>query len=379
MQLQTVAWLISSVLISVWSPQQRPYMGFTAFPYDISQQALEDTYGFISGNADLLTFHLDNKVPWPEALAGDHDYHPNVIREIDSMIANIPPGHLLYVSTTPQNQARAGGLADYWAETDGLPLPSGWENKSLDDPEVVAAFTNWCRYLILRFDPDYFAYGIESNAGFSGSGDPALHQMRALAQSVYTTLSSEYPALPIFLTVQTASFESEGQEFLDLTSDLLEYSDLVAVSSYPYLIPDPDGPLTFGDPKEIPNDLLSRIADLAPHKPFAVAETGYIAETLDIPDLGIYQEGRASWQAAYVLLLMHELRSLDAEFVVWFVPRDHDLMNERLERLGVETGPIFLLWRDTGMLDGDGNARPALRAWRSRGITSYRPTGRRLP
>ena len=61
-------------------------------------------------------------------------------------------------------------------------------------------------------------------------------------------------------------------------------------------------------------------------KPFAITETGYIAENLDLPELGIYQEGRSEWQAFYVRQLMEELRRLDTEFVVWFVSRDHDLL-----------------------------------------------------
>jgi len=354
-------------------------MGFTAFPYDISQQALDDTYDFVADNADLVTFHLDNRVPWPEALAGNDQYHPNVIGEIDDMIANIPPGHRLYVSTTPQNTSRAGELADYWSVTDGLALPPGWESRTLDEPEVVAAFTNWCRYLIQRFEPDYFAYGLESNGGFTDVNDPAYQQFLVLVTNVYATLKTENPTLPIFLTIQTGSFASGGQEFLDLTSGLLEFSDYVGVSSYPYLIPDPDELLTIGDPKEIPSDLLSRFADLAPDKPFAITETGYIAETLDIPELGIFQEGRQEWQAAYVQQLMAELERLEAEFVVWFVPRDHDLMNETLQQLGVPLGPTFFIWRDTGLLDGDGNARPGLRIWKSRGTTIRRPLRRQRP
>lgn len=352
----------------------RPLMGFTSFPYDVSQQAVDDTYSFIANNADLITFHLDNKVPWPEALAGNDQYHPNVIAEIDAMIANIPPGHSVYVSTTPQNTARAAALADYWAETDGLPLPPGWDTKTLDDPDVIQAFTNWCRYLIARYHPDFFAYGIESNGGFTGVTDPGYAPFIALAQQVYATLKAENPTLPIFLTVQTSSFAVVGQPFLDMTSGILAYSDYVAVSSYPYAISDPNTLITHGDPSEIPSDLLTRIANLAPSKPFAVGETGYIAETLDVPELGIFQEGRESWQAAYVQRLLSELKQLQAKFVVWFLPRDHDMMNERLLQLGVTLTPIYFIWRDTGMLSGNGNAREALCVWRQEmGLGSCAP------
>jgi len=362
-----------------WFQERGPLRGLTTLPYDLSQQAIEDTYDFIAGNADLIAFHLDDRVPWPEALAGDDQYHRNVVSEIDTMVENIPPGHRIFVSTTPQSTARAGELASYWSWSDGLPLPTGWESKTLDDPEVIAAFTNWCRYLIRRFHPDFFAYAIECNGGFTGLGDPAYHQFLVLARQVYATLKAEHPSLPVILTVQVGSFVAGGEGFLDLTASLLELSDYVAVSAYPYLLPDPDELLTFGDPAGIPEDLFSRIAGLAPGKRFAVAETGYIAETLDIPELQIHQEGRESWQAAYLRWLFGECQQLGAELVVWFVARDHDLMNETLQKMGVPLAPAHLLWRDTGLLDGQGNPRPALRIWRHEPRPPRRPLHRPQP
>ena len=46
----------------------------------------------------------------------------------------------------------------------------------MDDPEVIAAFANWCRFLIQTLQPDYSAYGIECNGGFAGLDDPELYQ-----------------------------------------------------------------------------------------------------------------------------------------------------------------------------------------------------------
>ena len=43
-------------------------MGFTPFPYDITQQAVDDTYQNIINDSDLFSIHFDNGVPWNEAL-----------------------------------------------------------------------------------------------------------------------------------------------------------------------------------------------------------------------------------------------------------------------------------------------------------------------
>ncbi len=61
--------------------------------------------------------------------------------------------------------------------------------------------------------------------------------------------------------------------------------------------------------------------------------------------------------------LLREARELDAEFVVWFVSRDYDLLIERLISLGVAVDPCYDIRRDNGHRAGDGHVRPASRIW----------------
>lgn len=348
-------------------------MGFTPFPYDLSVEAVQDTYAFTAANSDLVCFHHDAGVPWPEALIGTHQYHPNLIASIEIEREQVRPHQSVYVSATCQTNARAGDLALYWGENDNMPLPEGWESRRLDDPEVIVAYTNWCRYLIDRLEPDYFAYAIEANGGFSGLSDPELLEFATLAWSVYSTLKFEYPDLPVFLTVQSSSTEVERAGLLDVTSLLLQMSDMVAVSQYPYLELRYAGWEVHGDPDEIPKTLLSDIVDLAPDKPFAISETGYIAEDMLVPEPLIFAPGEPAWQAEYVDGLLTEIQGYDAEFVVWFVSRDFDHLLDTFDLLGVPIDPSFYIWRDNGLLDGDGAPRPALTRWRRWLDRPYRP------
>ena len=347
-------------------PTQRTrsfFMGFTSFPYDFTAQAQADTYDFIEHNADLVTFHHDAGVPWPEALDGQHNYSPALLAQIDDKVANIRPGQIVYVSATPQSQQRGAELAPYFGKTDNLPLPPGWENRTFDDLEVILAYINWCRYLLDRFEPDYFAYSIECNAGFTGPDDPGFWQFLVLSEWVYTVLKSEYPQVTIFLTVQADAEAATRADFLAVTDLLLDRSDIVGISTYPYLIPGHDAWSFHTDPSDLPDDLLTAITDLAPGKPMAITETGYIAEDLVIAEFGFNLAGTPEWQAAYLDWLLPRLDDQNALFLVWFVPRDYDLGLERLTRQGVEIPPLFYIWRDNGLLDGDGNARPGLSVW----------------
>jgi hypothetical protein len=338
-------------------------MGFTSWPYDFTAEAQADTYDFIDRNADLVTFHHDSGVPWPEALEGKNNYSSALLAQIDGEVTNIRPGQIVYVSATPQSQQRAGELALYFGETDNLPLPPGWENRTFDDLEVILAYINWCRYLLDRFEPDYFAYGIESNAGFTGPGDPGFWQFLVLSEWVYTVLKAEYPQVTIFLTVQANGEAATRADFLAVTDILLDRSDIVGISTYPYLLPGHDAWSFYTDPNELPGDLLTAITDLAPGKPMAITETGYIAEDLIIDEYGFNLAGTPEWQADYLNWLLPQLDDQQALFLVWFVPRDYDLGLERLVMYGIEIPPLFYIWRDNGLLDGEGNARPGLSVW----------------
>ena len=346
-------------------PASRPFhLGFTSWPWDFTEEAVDDTYAFVADNADLLCLHHDGGVPWTEAAFG-LPYHPAVLGTIAREAAGIAPGQAVFVSATAQSQLRAGELAPYWGAETGLPLPVFFEGRTLDDPLVVAAFTEWCRFLIESLDPDWFAYGIESNGGFTGLGDPGLAQFLAMAEAVRDALRAEYPDLPLLVTVQTASSAAPRREFLALTKEILAWSDYVGISTYPYLLQVEGGVEIHGDPAGLPANLLTAIKLLAPAKPVAITETGYTAEDLAIPAYGIASDGTAAWQAAYARWILAEAHALDAEFLVWFVSRDYDAGLATLESLGLPVDPAFLIWRDNGLVDGAGSPRPGLSAWRA--------------
>ncbi len=139
---------------------------------------------------------------------------------------------------------------------------------------------------------------------------------------------------------------------------LLEHSDYIAMSSYPFFFYED---LTRdANPDLFADDWLHDFRNLDPSKPFAVSETGFSAEDLVIQNLGINAQSSEAWQAAYVEKLMDHLNDLDAEFVAWFVYRDYDLLYDKTP----SPPDILKIWRDNGLLDGQGNARPSYAAWR---------------
>ena len=339
-------------------PESRPFaLGFTPWPYDFTDAAQAETYDALAAHGDLVLFHLDTGVPWAEARAGE-PFPEHVERQLDRMAREAGRFETVYVSATPQAQDRET-LALRWGDDENQPLAAPWDGRAFDHPDVVAAYVAYCRRLIDRLRPDYFAYGIEVNGTMTldHAGYPAF---RELASQVYGALKAGYPDLPIFLTLQTGSFEATWDEQQAVNRDLVALSDLVGMSTYPYWVPGRYAP-DAADLSYLPDDWFSQMAAIAPDKPFAITETGYVAQDFRVPG-AVSMRGRELWQAQYVDRLLQSAHQLDAAFVVWFVARDYDRGWERLVELGVESD-AFLIWRDTGLLDGDGGERLGLAVW----------------
>ncbi len=337
-------------------PNQRSfYMGFTAFPNDLTQQALDETFQNVIQNGDVLLVHFDNGIPWNEAL-NNLPFPTEIQSVINQSINAVTANHKIVLTTSATDLSRAN-LAKYWNDNGThQELPTPWDTYDFDDPDIIEAYINYCKRIIDAIQPDYFAYGIEVNPNFIESSDK-FNAYLILADTVYNELKQVYPSLPIFLTFQDQSFNKNKDELHRLTKILLDYSDMIAVSTYPFW--------QFGfstqdaNPSLFTDNWLKEMRDLAPNKPFAVSETGFIAEDLIMDDILVNIKGTEQWQADYVQKLCTEANKLDAEFILWFVYRDYDLLYDALPN----PPSYFKIWKDNGLLDGTGNKRTAYSTW----------------
>ena len=337
-------------------PASRPfYMGMTPWPYDFTPEAIADTYRFLGEHTDLIAHHLDDGVPWAEALAATP--FPPKVRENLAYRAAQSDNRTIYLAMTPIAIGR-DGLAGDWGEQSNAQRTGPWTGKDFDDPDVITAYANFCERLIELFHPAFVTYGIEVNVLLE-KNPRSFDRYVEMTRRVYTQLKAKHPDLPLILSIQLETYMKAPREQEAAIRQLLPYTDFIAVSSYPYGAADGNG-RTYADPSTLPRDWFRRIAALAPDKPFAVAETGFQAEDFVLGGQ-VAIPGNARWQARYVRWLFREADALNARFVVWFVPRDYDLLWERLERMGLPE--LFKSWRDTGLRDEHGHDRPSLRIW----------------
>lgn len=337
--------------------KSRPFMmGFTPFPYEISQEGVEYTYEKLATEADIINHHFDNGVPWPEALNGD-EFSDFIMDDWQFRKSRTEPGHKTYVSVSPINSSR-DGLAAYRGSEDNMSLPAPWDGYAFNDEHVKTAYLNYCKRVIEFFEPDYFGMSIETNLLYV-LNPGAWTDYLELHEYIYQQLKFFYPELPVFSSVAGAplleGFVNGGDHVQQRLAALqvLQVSDYYAISFYPHLSSHmgnlyPEG--TF--------DELFSIGT----KPIIIAETGYTAQTfsMDAGNGAFTIDSDQEKQKKFVDDLLAASEKWNAKFVIYFTVRDYD-------QLWVQIGSptdLTIAWRDAGLYDEGGNPRPALNSWR---------------
>ena len=355
------------------------YMGFTPFPYDADPvtvpTVVDDIYAKLASDADMVLHHLEEGIPWNAALADDlltpassvFPYSNHIRLDWETRVGKTPAGHRKYLAITPLNLAR-NSLAP-WRDTaneQGLqpPFDTHAANGDFNAQDVKDAYLNYCLRVIEYFEPDYLAIGIEVNLLRKNTDAATWAKYLELNQHVYSALKTAHPDLPIFVSVSPVEMLSgyvgppaefagdpDGYRAVQLAAlaDLLLHSDYYAISLYPFM--------TVYFASDFPADMFAQIFALS-DKPTAIAETGMLAENLTA--FSITFAGSETKQHDYLQSLLEAANANDLRFVNWFVLQDYD-------RLCVFFGGCSddeVLWRDTGVYDGDGNTRPSYAVWK---------------
>ena len=323
--------------------RSRPFrMGFTAFPHDITAEALNQAREFVRTNADLIAHHIEG-VPWAEALR-DEPFPKELVSDRETKRSMSPPGAKVYLAVSPGR----GYLK--LAEKGATPLPPELRGKSYDDPLVKKAYLNYCRRSIEFFKPDYLAIGIEVNEIFSAGKDKWLAYVE-LHRDVYGELKKEHPNLPIFASYTLHNLIKSRGEMVEACRELMRFNDIVGVSFYPFFISEsPDAAFKW---------LMENFDQFG--KPYAVVETNDTAERTQFPKSKRVLNGTPEKQATYVRTLLALAERRRFRFVVLFIHRDYDALWDVIKGTAPE---LFVAWRDCGLIDERGRSRPAYSEWR---------------
>ena len=329
------------------------FMGFTSWPYAATVKAVNDTYGFISGHADLITEHIEEGVPWAEALE-NRPFPPGFVARMEGRRKNRPKGARLLLSLTSLNMGRAG-LADNAGPDGKQPLPEAFRGKSFADPIVGKAFLNYCVWMTEYFKPDYLLTGIEANELLNNSPDEWGSYVE-MSRSVQAELRKRFPGLPISESVTLHKLLDKTNTGLPAyrkaIKAFVDRHDFFAVSFYPFF-------LGLHSSREFADSLefLPGFSD----RPIGIAETGHPAKTIEIKSLKFTFPSSPDEQNEYVKALLAQAQSHRYLFVTYWLWKDFD---ELWNTFPEASKDLARLWRDTGLVDDNDIKRPAFETWR---------------
>lgn len=321
--------------------------GFSSWPYAPTTEAVAETYRFLRAEGDIISEQLDDKLPWRAFLKGETP--PKAAREdLEGRRARLAAGTgKRLVSVTPFNTGRDGLAPGYEG---GAP----WTSR-LGNADWAEAYARYCLWVIDRLEPDYFILGIEVNE-FRANKPGKWADYTGFAQKVRAAIRAEYPDLPLSESVSLHNLLDEGsQNRQAIRADVkahLSGLDLTTVSYYPFMRGTSD--------RAGFDAALNWVRDWAP-APVAISETGFPAEPLVLPSWQVDLPLSPADQSRYMRALIDHAQSDDYPFAIWWTHRDFDALWQDFPASVKELGKI---WRDTGLLDENGVARPALTLWR---------------
>lgn len=348
----------SSIPVTV-SATRSFWLGFSPWPWDATQSAIDWTWAQIRADGDVISHHIEEGVPWPQAATGvNAAYPPNFQAKLIDHRTRGAQRRVL-VQINPLSIGR-DALAPMRTEQPNQPLLPPWSGATLDSPEVKTAFTNYALRMVGELSPDVLLTGIEVNLLLEKNASlwPAYV---ALQCHVYAAVKAARPDLPVGVSLVALALLPEWATEYDLAqqqqalSALAPCIDMVAWSVHPFM----SGLLADAMPADFFARFLGRLPAALQGKPMGISESSYPAQAWSLK--GLTWNGTPAKQRAMLELMLAESQRTNMKFVVWFAARDYDALWAGL--LG--RSELALIWRDTGLHDERGTAREAMTVWRA--------------
>ncbi|MCL6274298.1 hypothetical protein M3P19_09770 [Muricauda sp. 2012CJ35-5] len=327
------------------APERNFKMGFTTWSFGPNPEDVNTTYAFLGNHGDIYTEHIDNSIPW-NAWINDGPLPLAFTNEIAGKVQRKIAGLTLLLSVGLFNLNRDELALDF----DGN-APSYTD---LDDADIENAYFKHIDYLVDAFEPDYLVIAIEVNE-LSLNAPEKWEAYKSLITEVKTRIEQSHPGVKISESISLHNlFQPDTSNPEAHIQDLFNHinqNEFVAISFYPFL-------KNLGTKSQFQEvfDFLHNNTN----RPIAFVETGHIAENLVIPNLGVSINGNEEGQNAYLETLLENATNHDYEFISWWAHRDFDALWETFPE---EVKDLGQLWRDTGLLDENGNERAAFLTW----------------
>ena len=320
-------------------------MGFTTWSFGPNVEDVDDTYQFIKNNTDIYAEHIDSKIPW-NAWIHNLTLPLEFTNEIDGRVSRRITNHKLLLSVSLLNAERSELAEDF----DGT-IPT---YANLNDIKIENAYFKHIQYLVNQFSPNYLVIAIEVNE-LRLRTESKWGAYKLLIKNVKSRIKQLYPTLKISESISLHNLYeppiSNPTEYINEIVTYMNQMDFVSISFYPFL-KNQHSDIEFQQTFDF---LHNRI-----NKPIAFVETSHIAENLSVQNLNLFIESNECEQNTYLETLLTNAQEHNYEFVIWWAYRDFDAL---WETFPPEVKDLGKLWRDTGLLDENGNKRLSFITW----------------
>lgn len=327
---------------------ERAYkMGFSTWSYGPTEPERQDTYSFVQTNGDIYSEQVDDRIPW-KAWMNNTELPEEFVSDINFRVSKKRDNISLVLSVSPLNSGRNDLIADW----DGTSI----DYSQINDQKIADAYFEHVQYLVERLQPDYLVAAMEVNDLLTNV--PAQWaDFQSLMSNVRNRLTQKFPTLKITESITLHNFfepqVADPEAYVQQVADHINQLDFVAVSFYPFF----KGQHTASEFQKAFDFLHAQV-----QPPIAFVETNHLAEDLVVPAFNTNITSTPSEQKAYLEVLLTNAEKQNYEFAIWWAHRDYDALWETFPDAVKDLGQV---WRDTGLLDEDGNERPAYSVWQS--------------
>ena len=323
-------------------------MGFSTWPYGPDLNDQDSTYEFISNHADIYSEHIDDRIPWSAWINGTA-LPQAFVNNIQGRKNRKLPNHQLIVSVSLLNSGRSDLALDY---NDSVP-----DYDSINQISIRIAYYKHLEYIIQELQPNYLVAAIEVNELFINSPNK-WPEYKKLMNKVRDSLRQNYPNLPISesLTLHNwynTSINDSLNYLTDLSTYLDSHMDFAAISFYPFF----KGLRNSNEFQQAFNFLHQQT-----QLPIGFVETTHLAEDLIVPGLGLNIPSSEMEQNQYLESLLVNAYRQEYKFVIWWTHRDYD---ELWQTFPPEIKDLGSLWKDTGILEENGNPKLSYDSWKA--------------
>ncbi len=330
--------------------------GFTPFPYDFTMEAVTKTHETVVGNSTLYALHYDDGVPWKEMLAGA-PLPPSIQKKWDDDAHGIPAGRTVYVGLAPLATDRKS-LAPSAGDKGKGPVPPELKDIAFDDPRFMSAYLNYAQLAVRRFHPRFLNIGIEAG-GVLLEDAKRWEQFEHLFAHVRSQVKKDAPEMQVGISFSLGRLRADGPS--KRARGLIAESDFLGLSFYPSAsaFDEKFGLPPYGSGSDAWRKPLAWVRSYT-DKPIALCETGYTTQNIDLPAFQLVMKGDESAQADYVRELFDIARRDRYAFVVWFLAIDYDKLYAKMP----PGSDVMKLWRNVGLIDGEGKPKKAWEEWK---------------